>query len=107
MKLLKLDFGAERRPLEIFAPLGKQYYDVECPFCGRRSLVYFRNFSAGFRCHNTDCRAMLRFPTKDATRDLLPANETKIVHGLRTRLSYEPATLEEAFGFEPKKGGAE
>ena len=44
MKLVPLDFGAERRELEIYAPLGR-YYEVECPFCNRRNLVYYRNLT--------------------------------------------------------------
>ena len=86
MKLVPLDFGAERRELEVYAPLGK-YYEVECPFCNRRNLVYYRNFARGVRCDNRECRAMLYYPTHTATRDMLPKNETAIVHGLRTSIS--------------------
>lgn len=100
MSMVKLDFGAETRKLTNFSKMGTRYYDVECPFCGRRSSAYFRNFSAGFRCHNEDCRALLRLPTQDATRDLLPANETKMVHGLRTRMSFTEPTLQDVFGGE-------
>lgn len=85
MKLVKLDFGAESRELEIYAPIGNGYYEVECPFCQRRNLVYYRNFARGVRCRNMECRAMLYYPLHRATRDLLPKNETVLVHdGLRT-----------------------
>ena len=84
MKLVPLDFGAEKRDLEIYAPLGSgSYYEVECPFCQMRNLVYYRNFARGVRCGNRECRAMLYHP-HCATRDLMPKNETVLVHGLRT-----------------------
>ena len=87
MKLVPLDFGAERRELEIYAPFGKEYYEVECPFCNRRNIVYYRNFARGVRCGNTECRAMLYHPLHCATRDLLPKNETVLVNGLRTSVA--------------------
>ena len=88
MKLVPLDFGAERRELEIYAPLGSgSYYEVECPFCQRRNLVCYRNFCRGVRCDNSECRAMLYYPTHSATRDMLPKYETAIVHGLRTSIA--------------------
>lgn len=106
--MVKLDFGAETRPLERYMPRGKgEWYEVDCPFCGRNQLVQTRKFHQGVRCDSPDCRAMLRFCTHDATRDLLPRELTVMVHGLRTRLSYKPATLSEALGFGTKKGGAE
>jgi len=87
MKLVPLDFGAEKRELESYTPLGKEYYEVECPFCKRRNLVYFRNFARGVRCGNKECRAMLYHPMHIATRDLLPKSETVLVHGLRTSIA--------------------
>lgn len=104
MKWVKLDFGAECRKLENYRLQSKRYYDVECPFCGQHSAIYYRNFAAGARCHNRDCRAMLRSQLHEATRDMLPESETKLVGGLRTRLSYRPQTLGETLGTE---GGAE
>ena len=87
MKLVKIDYGAESRELEIYAPIGSGYYEVECPFCQRRNLVYYRNFARGVRCSNMECRAMLYYPLHSATRDLLPKNETVVVHdGLRTSI---------------------
>ena len=83
MKLVKLDFGAECRELTMYAPLGR-YYDVTCPFCERSNLVYYRNFARGVRCQNEECRAMLYLPMHRATKDMLPKNETVLVHGLRT-----------------------
>lgn len=88
MKLVPLDFGAERRDIEICAPLGSgSYYEVECPFCQRRNLVYYRNFCRGVRCGNSECRAMLYYPLHIATKDLLPKNETVLVHGQRTSIA--------------------
>lgn len=88
MKLVPLDFGAEKRNIEIYAPLGNSsYYDVECPFCQRRNLVYYRNFCRGVRCGNSECRAMLYYPLHIATKNLLPKNETVLVHGLRTSIA--------------------
>lgn len=88
MKLVPLDFGAEKRDIEIYAPLGSgSYYEVECPFCQRRNLVYYRNFCRGVRCCSTECRAMLYYPLHIATKDLLPKNETVLVHGLRTSIA--------------------
>lgn len=86
MKLVKLDYGAEVRDLDSFRPFGKYYYEVECPFCGLLNIVYYRNFRRGVRCGITDCRAMLYLPTRTATRDMLPKNETVLVHGLRTSI---------------------
>ena len=100
MKWVKLDFGAERMNLESYAPNTKEYYDVTCPFCGHHSTIYFRNFAAGARCKNPACRAMLRMQLHEATRDLLPKNETKLVHGLRTRASYNPQKRQDALGKE-------
>ena len=86
MKLVKLDFGAEVRPLTKFDRRhGGQYYTVECPFCGRVNEIFHRNFCAGARCKSLDCRALLRLPTHDATRDMLPRSETILRHGLITR----------------------
>lgn len=87
MKLVLLDFGAERRKLENFAPFGRGYYKVECPFCKERSLVYHRNFARGVRCRNRECQAMLYYPTRIAIRNLMPENETVLVHGLRTSIA--------------------
>ena len=84
VRLVKLDYGAEVRPLEQYAPFGR-YYDVHCPFCGTDNAIYYRNFCAGARCHNQNCRAMLRLPTHDATRDMLPKEETILRDGLITR----------------------
>lgn len=96
MKLVRLDFGAESRELEIYAPLGRGYNEVECPFCKERNLVYYRNFARGVRCRNRECRAMLYSSTHIATRDLMPENETVLVHGLRTSIT----TVEK--GYAPK-----
>lgn len=88
MKLVPLDFGAEKRDIEIYAPLGSgSYYEVKCPFCQRQNLVYYRNFCRGVRCYNRECRAMLYHPTHIATRDLMPKNETVLIHGLRTSIA--------------------
>ena len=87
MKLVKLDYGAERRELVSFRPFGKEYYEIECPFCGRTNLAYYRNFARGIRCDNKSCRAMLYYPMHNATRDMLPANEAVLVHGLRTSIA--------------------
>ena len=88
-RLVKLDFGAEVRPLEIFRPLSVEYDDVHCPFCGRQQLVHHRRFFQGVRCKNDGCRAMLNYCTKDATRDLLPREETVMVDGMRTRVGLD------------------
>ena len=88
MKLVKLDYGAECRELTEYTPMGRgEYYDVTCPFCGRRNAVYHRNFKRGVRCKKEDCKAMLYLPIKTATKDMLPKNETVVVHdGLRTSI---------------------
>ena len=99
MSMVKLDFGAETRRLERFTPRGRgEWYEVDCPFCGTNQLVQTRKFHQGVRCLDKECRAMLRYCTGDATRDMLPRELTVMVHGLRTRI---------ALGFEPEKGGAE
>ena len=88
MKLVRLDFGAEKRPIERFMPRGKgEFYEVDCPFCDTNQLVQTRKFRQGIRCRNPDCRAMLYYPMHNATRDMLPANETVLVHGLRTSIA--------------------
>lgn len=90
MNLVKLDFGAERRRLERFMPRGKgEFYEVDCPFCETNQLVQTRKFHQGVRCHNPDCRAMLRYCSGDATRDMLPRDQTIVVHGLRTRVGWD------------------
>ena len=90
MSMVRLDFGAEVRPLERYMPRGKgEFYEVDCPFCERNQLVQTRKFHQGVRCANPDCRAMLRFCLGEATRDLLPRNQTIVVHGLRTRIGWE------------------
>lgn len=90
MKLFKLDFGAETRDLEVFGPAGHsgQYYDVECPFCKTRNLVYYRNFAKGVRCRRQTCRAFLYYPMHNATQDLLPKDETVLIKGLRTSIAF-------------------
>ena len=86
MKLVKLDYGAEVRPLTKYdRSRGGQYHTVECPFCGRVNEISHRNFCAGARCKSLDCRALLRLPAHDATRDMLPRSETILRHGLITR----------------------
>ena len=100
MKLFKLDFGAERRELTMYTPIGK-FYDVTCPFCEESNLVYYRNFARGVRCRNEECRAMLYMPTHTATKDMLPKNETVLVHDLRTSVGVAArAALEKAGGKE-------
>ncbi len=90
MSMVKLDFGAETRPLERYMPREKgEFYEVDCPFCNTNQLVQTRKFHQGVRCHNPECRAMLRYCTHDATRDLLPRDQTIVVHGLRTRIGWE------------------
>ncbi len=90
MKLARLDFGAEARPLERYMPRGKgEFYEVDCPFCELNQIFQTRKFHQGVRCHNPDCRAMLRFCLGDATRDMLPRDQTIVVHGLRTRIGWE------------------
>ena len=84
-KLVKLDFGAEVRPLEMYVPRCGGDYEVDCPFCGTNQLVQSRKFHQGVRCNNPACRAMLQYCTHDATRDMMPKNQTIILHGLRTR----------------------
>ena len=76
IKLRKIDIGAERRKLENFTKMGKsRYYDVECPFCHRHTLAYCRNFHAGIRCANENCRAKLRYCLNEAVRDMVPVDE--------------------------------
>lgn len=90
MSMVKVDFGAETRPLERYMPRGNgEWYEVDCPFCGRNQLVQTRKFHQGVRCDSPNCRAMLRYGEKDATRDLLPKELTIMVHGLRTRIGWE------------------
>lgn len=95
MSMVRLDFGAEVRPLERYTPRGKgEFYEVDCPFCGRNQIVQTRKFHQGVRCDNADCRAMLRFCMGEATRDMLPREQTVVVHGLRTRLGWEKGSKE-------------
>ena len=94
MRLIKLDYGAEVRPLEKCTHIG-QYYEVMCPFCGKTNMVYWRNFCAGVRCKKEECRAMLRRPTHDATRDMLPKQETILRHGMITRPAAEGKSWDE------------
>ena len=76
VRLVKIDIGAEIRKLENFTKMGKsRYYDVECPFCHRHTLAYCRNFHAGIRCKNENCRAKLCLPLKEAERDMVPVEE--------------------------------
>lgn len=90
MSMVKLDFGAEVRPLERYMPRGRgEWYEVDCPFCETNQLVQTRKFHQGVRCHNEACRAMLNYCTKDATRDLLPREETVMVDGMRTRVGLD------------------
>ena len=85
MKLVKIDFGAEVRPLENLMPRGPNYYEVDCPFCGTSNLVQTRKFHQGVRCNLPSCRAMLYYCMKTATKDMLPTCETIMFHGLRGR----------------------
>ncbi len=90
MSMVKIDFGAETRPLERYVPRGKgEWYEVDCPFCGRNQLVQTRKFNQGVRCQGGECRAMLYFCTHEATRDMLPVERTAMVHGLRTRIGWK------------------
>lgn len=90
MSMVKLDFGAEARRLERFTPRGDgEWYEVDCPFCGTNQLVQTRKFHQGVRCQDMECRAMLRFCTHDATRDMLPREQTIMHHGLRTRIGWD------------------
>ena len=87
MSMVKLDYGAEVRPLERYMPRGRgELYEVDCPFCETNQLVQTRKFHQGVRCHNDKCRAMLRYPSHDATRDMMPLELTVMRHGLRTRM---------------------
>jgi phage terminase large subunit GpA-like protein len=87
MSMVKVDFGAETRPLERYMPRGKgEWYEVDCPFCGQNQLVQTRKFHQGVRCQVKECRAMLYFCTHQATRDMLPREHTVMIHGLRTRI---------------------
>lgn len=86
MSMVKLDYGAEVRQLERYMPRGRgEWYEVDCPFCETNQLVQTRKFHQGVRCKNPECRAMLNYCTHDATRDLLPKNQTVVWHGLRGR----------------------
>ena len=90
MNMVRLDFGAEKLPMELFMPRGRgEFYEVDCPFCGTNQIVQTRKFHQGVRCHNVECRAMLYYPTKTATRDMLPRELTIVVHGLRTRIDWK------------------
>ena len=74
MKMIKVDYlVAERRKYNVVEQIGKQYCVVECPFCGHKNLVYYRNFWKGARCKNTRCRALIYRPTQEAIRDLVPS----------------------------------
>lgn len=71
-------------------PRGRgEFYEVDCPFCGTNQIVQTRKFHQGVRCHNVECRAMLYYSTKTATRDMLPQELTIVVHGLRTRIDWK------------------
>lgn len=90
MSLVKLEFGAKKVRLEKFIPRGKgQFYEVDCPFCETNQCVQTRKFHQGIRCINPRCQAMLYFPTKTATQDMLPRELTIMVHGMRTRIDWE------------------
>ena len=61
MKLRKIDvLLAEHKPLSVeegnVKKLGRYYYEVECPFCGKKNLVFFRNFWFIPRCSNCPVR---------------------------------------------------
>ncbi len=76
MKMVRLDpLVAEKRKLENVKPIGRQYTDVECPFCGTHTLAFNRNFWKGVRCKNPSCRAKLERWHNAAFRDLVPAKE--------------------------------
>ena len=80
MVLRKIDvLLAERRPLSVeegnVKRIGKQYYEVECPFCGVKNLVFYRNFYKGTRCKNKDCRAMFDRCNSWALRDMVPTGK--------------------------------
>ena len=82
MKLRKIDvLLAEHKPLSVeegnVKKLGRYYYEVECPFCGKKNLVFFRNFWKGTRCKNKDCRAMFDRCNSVAWRDMVPVNEAR------------------------------
>lgn len=90
MKLVKLEIGAPTRQLERYTPRGKgEYYEVDCPFCGRNQMVQTRKFHQGVRCANPECRAMMCYCTHDATRDMVPRNEVVMWHGQRTWVGAE------------------
>lgn len=94
MRLVKLDYGAEARTLERYKTMG-QYYEVVCPFCNTSNVFYYRNFCAGVRCKDPNCRAMMRLATHDARKDMLPKEETILRHGLVTRPGAEGRSWEE------------
>lgn len=102
-QLVKLDFGAEVRPLKNYRPINERFYEVECPFCGTNNLVYTRDFLAGVRCDLPECQAMLCQPPDAATKDLLPKSETVVIHGLRGRAGSLP---ESGLASLCKEGGA-
>lgn len=80
MKLRKIDgLLAECRPLteDNCKKLGTQYFEIDCPFCGRKNAVFYRNFWKGTRCKNKDCRAMFNRCFKEAMRDMVPGEMAK------------------------------
>lgn len=90
MSMVKLDFGAEVRPLEAYMPRWRgEFYEVDCPFCETNQLLQTRKFHQGVRCKNPQCRAKLRYCTHDATRDMMPRHLTRMVCGLRTRIDVD------------------
>lgn len=77
MRLKRIDpLLAEIRPFD--AGRGRTtggYRIVECPFCHTESAVFARNLVKGARCHNADCRALLKGGT--AWKDMVPEKEDK------------------------------
>ena len=74
MKLKSIDpLLAERRKYTVVQVLGHGYSDVECPFCGTRSLVFEPNVIRGTRCKKKDCWALLKGGW--AWRDMVPEGE--------------------------------
>ena len=74
MKLKRIDpLLAESRKYTVVQVLGHGYSDVECPFCGTRSLVFEPNVARGTRCKYKECRAMLQGGR--AWRDMVPEEE--------------------------------
>ena len=59
------------------------------------NVFYYRNFCAGARCKDPNCRAMMRLATHDARKDMLPKEETILRHGLVTRPGAEGRSWEE------------